>query len=83
MDHLAAVGYTLVLADSISHDGNIIDGDTSAGRRELAVGVAVDRLMDVSHQGGVADEKSVAFDSFSTDQGDGVTGDNKIACLEG
>jgi hypothetical protein len=46
----------LVLADGIRHDGDIINGNTDAGGRELAVGVAADRLME-SHQGGVTDEK--------------------------
>jgi hypothetical protein len=73
----------LVLADCIHHAGDIIDGNTDVGGRELAVGVAANRLMDVSHQHGMTDEKVVAFDSFPTDQGDGVAGKNKIARLEG
>jgi hypothetical protein len=57
MDHLAAVGYTLVLADCIRHDGDKVDGNTNAGRRKPAAGVAVNCLMDVSHQGGMPDEQ--------------------------
>ena len=40
-------------------------------------------LVDVTHEGGMVDEETIAFYSFATDQRHCIAGQDEISCLEG
>ena len=83
MDLLTPIWHVLVFADCVRHERNIIHGYPDPGGGELAVGVTPDRLANMTHEGGMVDEESFAFDGLAMDERDSVTHQNKVSCLEG
>jgi hypothetical protein len=47
------------------------------------VGVTPGGLVDVTHEGGMADKETITFYGFAMDQRHHITGKDKMTCLEG
>ena len=49
----------------------------------MAIGMTLDCLRDLPHEGSVVDEATITFDGLSANEGDSVTGQDEMACLKG
>lgn len=81
--HFASVWDAFVLANCVSHEGDIIYWNPEARRGEAAVSVAPSGLRDVPHEGGVADEETIAFYCLTPDERHHVAGQDEVPGLEG
>jgi hypothetical protein len=66
-------------ADGICYKGDVVDMRTG-GALEMAVGMQLKDPAYVAHESGVTEPE--AFDSLALNEGNGVTGNDIIACLE-